>query len=143
MRKLAEGSARAANEVAQNVSGIRSRIEEVVTTMGRGTGKVADVEEVSRGADSALEQILASVDGVRLAAGQVEEAAARNAAAMEGVEASLVEVSGTAESHAASAEEVSAAAEEQCAATQEMSASSAELLHSAERMRELVSGFRT
>ncbi len=38
---------------------------------------------------------------------------------------------------------MSAAAEEQSAATQEMSASSAELLHAAERMRELVSGFRT
>jgi methyl-accepting chemotaxis protein len=143
VRKLAEGSARAANEVAGNVSGIRSRIEEVVASMGRGTGKVGDVEEVSRGADAALEQILAAVDGVRLAADQVEEAAARNAAAMEGVELSLAEVSGTSESHAASAEEVSAAAEEQSAATQEMSASSAELLHSAERMRELVSGFRT
>jgi methyl-accepting chemotaxis protein len=142
VRKLAEGSARAANEVAQNVSGIRSRIEEVVQSMGRGTGKVADVEEVSRGADSALEQILAAVDGVRLAADQVEQAAARNSAAMGGVEASLAEVSGTSESHAASAEEVSAAAEEQSAATQEMSASSAELLHAAERMRELVSGFR-
>jgi len=143
VRKLAEGSARAANEVAQNVSGIRSRIEVVVASMGRGTGKVADVEEVSRGADSALEQILAAVDGVRVAADQVEQAAARNAGAMEGVEASLAEVSGTSESHAASAEEVSAAAEEQSAATQEMSASSAELLHAAERMRELVSGFRT
>ena len=143
VRKLAEGSARAANEVAQNVSGIRTRIADVVQTMSRGTDKVQDVEEVSRGADSALEQILAAVDGVRLAADQVEEAAGRNAAAMEGVEAALVEVSGTAESHAASAEEVSAAAEEQSAATQEMSASSAELLHAAERMRELVSGFQT
>jgi methyl-accepting chemotaxis protein len=143
VRKLAEGSARAANEVAQNVSGIRTRIGDVVQTMSRGTEKVQDVEEVSRSADSALEQILAAVDGVRMAADQVEEAAARNAAAMEGVEAALAEVSGTSESHAASAEEVSAAAEEQSAATQEMSASSAELLHAAERMRELVSGFRT
>ncbi|HEY0019885.1 MAG TPA: HAMP domain-containing methyl-accepting chemotaxis protein [Longimicrobium sp.] len=143
VRKLAEGSARAANEVAQNVSGIRTRIADVVQTMSRGTEKVQDVEEVSRGADSALEQILAAVDGVRLAADQVEEAAARNSAAMGGVEAALTEVSGTAESHAASAEEVSAAAEEQSAATQEMSASSAELLHAAERMRELVSGFQT
>jgi methyl-accepting chemotaxis protein len=143
VRKLAEGSARAAQEVAQNVQGIRGRIEEVVQTMERGTTKVADVEEVSRGADSALEQILAAVDGVRLAAGQVEEAADRNTAAMEGVDTALAEVSGTSESHAASAEEVSAAAEEQSAATEEMSASSSELLHAAERMRELVSGFRT
>jgi methyl-accepting chemotaxis protein len=143
VRKLAEGSAHAAQEVAQNVQGIRRRIEEVVQTMGQGTSRVADVEEVSRSADSALEQILAAVDGVRLAAARVEEAAARNAEAMQGVDSALTEVSSTAESHAASAEEVSAAAEEQSAATQEMSASSSELLHSAERMRELVSGFRT
>ncbi|HEY0036193.1 MAG TPA: HAMP domain-containing methyl-accepting chemotaxis protein, partial [Longimicrobium sp.] len=143
VRKLAEGSARAANEVAQNVQAIRGRIAEVVGTMGRSTEKVADVEEVSRGADSALEQILAAVDGVRLAANQVEAAAVRNSQAMSGVESALTEVSTTSESHAASAEEVSAAAEEQSAATQEMSASSAELLHAAERMRELVSGFKT
>ncbi|HET7230605.1 MAG TPA: methyl-accepting chemotaxis protein [Longimicrobium sp.] len=143
VRKLAEGSARAAQEVAQNVHAIRSRIEGVVGTMGRGQEKVADVEHVSKGADAALEQILAAVDGVRMAAGQVEDAVQRNGAAMEGVELAVAEVSGTSESHAASAEEVSAAAEEQSAATQEMSASSMELLHAAERMRELVSGFQT
>jgi methyl-accepting chemotaxis protein len=143
VRKLAEGSARAAQEVAQNVHAIRSRIEGVVGTMARGQEKVADVEHVSKGADAALEQILAAVDGVRSAADQVEDAVGRNSAAMEGVEMAVAEVSGTSESHAASAEEVSAAAEEQSAATQEMSASSMELLHSAERMRELVSGFQT
>jgi methyl-accepting chemotaxis protein len=143
VRKLAEGSARAAQEVAQNVHAIRSRIEGVVGTMGKGQEKVADVEHVSKGADSALEQILAAVDGVRLAAAQVEDAVGRNRSAMVGVETAVAEVSGTSESHAASAQEVSAAAEEQSAATEEMSASSAELLHAAERMRELVSGFQT
>ena len=142
VRKLAEGSARAAQEVAQNVGAIRKRIEGVVGTMSQGQAKVADVEHVSKGADSALEQILAAVDGVRLAADQVQVAVERNQQAMGGVESAVVEVSSTSESHAASAEEVSAAAEEQSAATQEMSASSAELLHAAERMRDLVSGFR-
>jgi len=143
VRKLAEGSARAAQEVAQNVSAIRSRIEGVVETMEEGTDKVAGVEEVSKSADAALEQIIAAVDGVRLAADRVVDAVTRNHEAMAGVEAGMSEVSGTSESHAASAQEVSAAAEEQSAATEEMSASSAELLHAAERMRELVSGFRT
>ena len=143
VRKLAEGSARAAQEVAQNVTGIRSRIEGVVGTMAQGTEKVAGVEEVSKGADAALEQIIAAVDGVRLAADRVVDAVTRNQEAMSEVEGGMAEVSGTSESHAASAQEVSAAAEEQSAATEEMSASSAELLHAAERMRELVSGFRT
>ncbi|MBW3572877.1 MAG: hypothetical protein KY467_17410 [Gemmatimonadetes bacterium] len=143
VRKLAEGSARAAQEVAQNVTAIRSRITGVVGTMAQGQTKVADVEHVSKGADAALEQILAAVDGVRLAAGQVQEAVERNRSAMDGVEAAVAEVASTSESHAASAEEVSAAAEEQSAATQEMSASSAELLHAAQQMRDLVSEFRT
>jgi methyl-accepting chemotaxis protein len=143
VRKLAEGSARAAHEVAQNVSGIRSHIEGVVGTMAEGQTKVADVEHVSKSADSALEQILAAVDGVRLAAGQVQEAVERNRDAMDGVEAAVAEVASTSESHAASAQEVSAAAEEQSAATEEMSASSAELLHAAQQMRDLVSEFRT
>lgn len=142
VRKLAEGSARAAQEVAQNVTAIRERIQGVVETMSEGQNKVADVEHVSKGADSALEQILAAVDGVRLAAEQVRVAVERNAEAMQGVEEAVAEVSGTSESHAASAEEVSAAAEEQSAATQEMSASSAELLMAAERMRQLVANFK-
>ncbi|HET6762035.1 MAG TPA: methyl-accepting chemotaxis protein, partial [Longimicrobiaceae bacterium] len=74
VRKLAEGSARAAQEVAQNVTAIRTRIEGVVGTMRQGTEKVADVEHVSMGADSALEQILSAVEGVRAAAEQVAAA---------------------------------------------------------------------
>jgi methyl-accepting chemotaxis protein len=143
VRKLAEGSARAAQEVAQNVGEIRSRIESVVGVMSDGTQKVAGVEEVSKGADAALEQIITAVAQVRVAADRVAEAVGRNEAAMQQVEQAVAEVAGTSESHAASAEEVSAAAEEQSAATQEMSASSAELLHAAERMKELVSGFQT
>jgi methyl-accepting chemotaxis protein len=142
VRKLAEGSARAADEVAGIVREIRGKIEGVAATMERGTEKVADVEEVSKGADAALEQILVAVDGVRQAVGQVAEAVERSHASMRDVESSLTHVSGTAESHAASAQEVSAAAEEQSAATEEMSATSAQLLESAERMRELVSGLR-
>jgi methyl-accepting chemotaxis protein len=141
VRKLAEGSARAAQEVTQSVHEIRSRIEGVVTTMEQGTQKVGGVAEVSRGADTALEQIIGAIDGVRLAAEQVSKAVERNIGAMKAVEVSVTEVTGTAESHAASAQEVSAAAEEQSAATEEMSASSAELLHSAERLKDLVSGF--
>ncbi|MGH7458343.1 MAG: methyl-accepting chemotaxis protein [Longimicrobiaceae bacterium] len=143
VRKLAEGSAKAASEVAQSVAEIRSKITQVVSTMEDGRDKVAGVEEVSRDADTALEQIITSVEGVRTASERVAGAVNRNREAAEGVEEALAEVLGTAESHAASAQEVSAAAEEQSAATQELSASSGELLDSAERLKRLVSGFQT
>lgn len=142
VRKLAEGSAQAAREVAQVVYDTRAKIKDVVSTIERGTERVAGVEEVSRSADQALEQIITAVDGVCQAADRVAGTVAHNRSAIQQVEQVLGEVSGTAESHAASAEEVSAAAEEQSAATQELSATSVQLLHSAERMKVLVSGLQ-
>jgi methyl-accepting chemotaxis protein len=142
VRKLAEGSAKAAQEVAQIVLEIRGKISETVKTMERGTSKVGGVEEVSKSADAALEQILTAIEDVRHAALDVATAVGGNRQAVKAVEQSLAEVSGTAESHAASAEEVSAAAEQQSAATEEMSAASAQLLHAADRMKELVSGLK-
>ncbi|HET7274111.1 MAG TPA: methyl-accepting chemotaxis protein [Longimicrobiaceae bacterium] len=143
VRKLAEGSANAADEVAETVHEIRSKIRSTVQTMERGSATVAGVEKVSRDADTALEQIMSSIGEIRGASQKVAEAVGGNQEAARGVDLALQDVSGTAESHAASAEEVSAAAEQQSAATEEMSAASSQLLLAAERMRELVSGWNT
>jgi methyl-accepting chemotaxis protein len=143
VRKLADGSARAADEIDSAVRQIRKQIETAAATMDRGVTHVAGVEEVSRGAESAFEEIAVAVERVRSAARSVDSAAEENRKAVLTVEENVRAVGATAESHAASAEEVSAAAEEQSAATEELSAASVELLHAAERLKELVSGFRT
>jgi methyl-accepting chemotaxis protein len=142
VRKLAEGSADAARDVAQVVDETRGKIRGVVVTIERSAEKVSGVEEVSRSADLALEQILDAVDGVRQAADRMAATVACNHEAILHVETALAEVSTTADSHAASAEEVSAAAEEQSAATQELFTTSTQLLQSAERMKALVSGLQ-
>jgi methyl-accepting chemotaxis protein len=142
VRKLADGSARAAQEAAQVVEEIRARIGSVARTMDEGTRRVAGAEEVSRTADGALEQIVAAIGHVRGAAHDVASAVGANLLALGGVERELGEVSSAAESHAASAEEVAAAAEQQSAATEEVSAASAELLLASDRMRKLVSDLR-
>jgi methyl-accepting chemotaxis protein len=143
VRKLADGSARAADEVSLTVRQIRSQIEAVTVTMNGGLAKVAGVEETSRSAEVAFEEIITAADQVRGAAESVETAATENRQAVISVEEHVRSVGATAESHAASAQQVSAAAQEQSAATEELSAASVELLHSAERLKELVSGFRT
>ncbi len=143
VRKLADGSARAADEIDVAVRQIRSQIENAAATMDRGVTQVANVEEVSRGAEAAFEDILAAVERVRAAASSVDAAADENRRAVISVEDNVRSIGATAENHAASAEEVSAAAEQQSAATEELSAASVELLHAAERLKELVSGFRT
>ena len=142
VRKLADGSARAADEVVTTVKFIQKQIAQVVATMSEGANKVTGVEEVSKGAEAAFEDIVAAVAEVREASMRVRQAAAENQRAVEGVEATVRQVGQTAESHAASAEQVSAAAEQQSAATQEMSAASVELLQAAEKLKELVAGFR-
>jgi methyl-accepting chemotaxis protein len=143
VRKLADGSARAADEIEAAVAQIRSQIENAAATMDRGVNQVAGVEEVSRSAEIAFEDIVAAVDRVRTAAASVEQSAEENRAAVASVEENVRAVGATAENHAASAEQVSAAAEEQSAATEQLSAASVELLHAAEKLKELVSGFRT
>ena len=142
VRKLADGSARAAQEVDSSVTQIREQIDTFITTMETGFSRVAGVEETSRGAEAAFEEIVAAVQQVADATHRVVQSAEMNRTAFETVEDAVRNVGAAAESHAASAQEVSAAAEEQSAATQEMSAASVELLMSADRLKELVSGFK-
>ena len=143
VRKLADGSARAADEVASAMKRIRSQIDAVSATMEAGATKVARVEVASKGADAAFEEIAEAVCRVQRAAECVTTAARENSEALGSVEQYVRAVGATAEGHAASAEQVSAAAQEQSAATQELSAASVELLNAAEKLKELVSGFRT
>jgi methyl-accepting chemotaxis protein len=143
VRKLADGSARAANEVATTMKFIQKQIGKVVETMAVGSAKVAGVEQASKGAETAFEDIVSAVAEVRDAAARVALAADENQSAVVKVEETVRQVGQTAESHAASAQQVSAAAEEQSAATEEMSAASVELLQAADKLKELVSGFRT
>jgi methyl-accepting chemotaxis protein len=143
VRKLADGSARAADEVSATVHGIREQIRAVTNTIDAGYDKVAGVEEASKGADAAFEEIVTAVARVRDAAARVASAAEENRNATVTVDEHVRAVGATAESHAASAEQVSAAAQEQSAATEELSAASVELLNAAEKLKDLVSEFRT
>jgi methyl-accepting chemotaxis protein len=142
VRKLADASARASGEVATTVKQIREQIDAYVANLETGFARVAGVEETSKGAEAAFEEIVSGVLQSRDAAERVAKAADMNRAAFETVDDAMRNVGAAAESHAASAQEVSAAAEEQSAATQEMSAASVELLMAADKLKELVSGFR-
>jgi methyl-accepting chemotaxis protein len=142
VRKLADASAQAADEVSRTVRQVRKEIQHVVTIMGRGTTTVRGVERVSEGAESAFEEIILAVAEVREAAGGVAVFATDNLQEVAGVKETVGTVGATAELHAASAQQVAAAAQEQSAATEEMSAAATELLYAAERLKELVSGFK-
>jgi len=142
VRKLADESAAAAEQVTETLQQLRGQVEKVSRTMADGVVKVQGVETVSQGAARGLEEIVTAVQGVEDAARKVAEAASLNRQAAEEIESVSSLVTEQASKHAGAAESVTAAAEEQSASTQEMAAAAGEMLAAAERLRTVVGGFR-
>ncbi len=143
VRRLADSSATAAEDVAKTVQHVRSQVRGVSQTMETGSAKVQGIEGVAQAAARALEQISIAVEEVHNAAEEVEREAVANRAIVEQLGERTQEVSQAASEHASASEEVTAAAEEQTASTEEMAASAGELLQGATRLTALMQEFKT
>jgi methyl-accepting chemotaxis protein len=142
VRQLADESAQAAEGVARTTALIREQVDEVTATMAVGQAKVRGIESVAEGAARGLAEIIATVEAVEQAAGRLAQAAQANRETTDRLKARADHLAGRSMSHASGAEQVTAAAEEQGASTEEMAAAASGLLVAAERLRELVQGFR-
>jgi methyl-accepting chemotaxis protein len=143
VRTLAEQSSRAADEVAENVRRIRTRVASATRAVETGTTRLRDVENVAGAASAALERIEEAVARVETASSRVTEMVFDNRAAIAAAEDALVSARDAAASHAAAAEEVAASTEQTAATVQQVSAT-AELLQSgAVRVHDMVKEFRT
>ena len=143
VRRLADSSATAAEDVAKTVQFIRNQVREVSHTMETGSAKVQGIETVAAAAASALEQISRAVGEVHGAAGEVEREAVANRRIVEELGIRTQEVSQAASEHASASEQVTAAAEEQSASTEEMASSAGDLLQGATRLTALMQEFKT
>jgi methyl-accepting chemotaxis protein len=142
VRKLADESTAAAEQVTETLQHLREQVARVARTMDEGALKVQGVEAVSQGAAGGLDAIVKAVAGIEEGARRVAGAAAENRRAAEHIEEVSDAVGTRAGHHAAAAESVMAAAEQQSASTQEVAAAAAEMLAAAERLRNVVAGFR-
>src|SRR5919106_469943 len=143
VRRLADSSARAAEDVAKTVQFIRNQVREVSHTMESGTAKVEGIEAVAGAAARALEQISSAVGEGHGAAAEVEREAVANRRIVEELGLRTQEVSQAASEHASASEQVTAAAEEQSASTEEMAASAGDLLQGATRLTSMMQQFKT
>jgi methyl-accepting chemotaxis protein len=143
VRRLADSSARAAEEVTKTVEFIHKQVREVSGTMERGSSTVSGIETVAQAAAGALEEIAEAVQVVHTAATGMKTEAEQNVRVVDQLGTKTVEVSGAATEHASASEEVTAAAEEQSASTEEMAASAADLLQGATRLTSLMQQFKT
>ncbi len=143
VRRLADSSATAAEDVAKTVQFIRNQVREVSHTMESGSSKVQGIETVASAAARALEQISTAVREVHGAASEVEREAVANQKIVEELGIRTQEVSQAASEHASASEQVTAAAEEQSASTEEMASSAGDLLQGATRLTALMQQFKT
>jgi methyl-accepting chemotaxis protein len=143
VRRLADSSAAAAEDVAKTVEYIRAQIREVSGTMEVGSAKVSGVEGVAAAAAGGLEQIAEAVALVSAAAADVVREAAVNRRMVDDLGRKTSGAAQTATEHASMSEEVTAAAEEQTASTEAMAAAAGELLQGAQRLAMLMTDFRT
>lgn len=143
IRKLADQSRAAADDVVALTGSVTSRVARTYATMERGESGVGELERVSHEIDEALEAILVSAERTRVAADGVARTADDNVRVVQSATDSLTLVARTAEGHAATALQVSASSEEQSAACGQMSAASVVLLNGSTHLRNIVGELKT
>jgi methyl-accepting chemotaxis protein len=143
VRRLADSSATAAEDVAKTVQFIRKQVRDVSLTMEAGSERVQGIESVATAAARALEEISDAMREVHGAAAEVAREAAANREIVEQLGLRTQEASQAASEHASASEEVTAAAEEQSASTGEMANSAGDLLQAANRLTSLMEEFKT
>jgi methyl-accepting chemotaxis protein len=143
VRRLADSSSTAAEEVAKTVLFIRNQVREVSDTMDVGSAKVHGIETVATAAARALEDIAAAVQEVHEAAAEVVREAEANRRIVAQLGERTQEVSQAATEHASASEQVTAAAQEQTASTEQMAAAAGDLLQGATRLTALMQDFKT
>jgi len=143
VRRLADSSARAAEDVTKTVEFIRRQVRDVSGTMEVGSSKVAGIGTVAAAAAGALEEIARAVEDVNEAAHAVAAEAQEHRRIVDELGRRTQQVAQSANEHAAASEEVTAAAEEQSASTEQMAAAAGELLQGAQRLTTAVQDLKT
>lgn len=143
VRKLAEGSARAANQIAGIVREIQRTTSDTVGIM-EGSAKEANEGAVVVGdAEQALSRIKDAVETIGAETHAISQATDSIAEGSNKVVEIISTVASISEESASSTEEVSASIEEQTASMEEISAAAAELAETADRLRGLIEEVKT
>lgn len=142
VRKLAEQSGNAAQQIAGLISGIQEEITKITSTMEQGTQEIEEGVRTAKQAgtnfsdvENAIQDILRVVEETNRSVKLVNQEAANAVITMQNVSAVTEETS-------AATEEVSAAVEEQTATINTIANTSQQLLQLAEELHERVAKFK-
>ena len=142
VRKLADGSAKSAGDIAEMIDEVKvesRRLQETITESSRSIG--AGKKNIDITADS-FREILATVVETERKANSIADLSQMQTTGAEKMVTMVDEIAKVAEDNAASTEHVSAATEEQSAAMQEMVYATQELAKLAEELLQSVERFQ-
>ena len=142
VRKLAEESQHAAQEISGLIGAIQNETAVVVDVVEDGAEKTADGVNVVEQTREAFISIGEAVQDMTARVGQIAAAAQEVTASAGDMRRSIGEAATVAEDSSASAEQVSASTQETSASSQQIATSAGDMALSAEKLRELVSQFR-
>ncbi len=142
VRKLAEQSREAAEQISSLIREIQGETAKAVETMESGTREVAAGAEVVGKSGRAFEAIVEAVQTVVAQIHEVGAATQQLATGSQQVVKSVESIAAITEQSAAGAEEVSASSEEQSASVEEIAASAESLAEMAQDLQKAVASFK-
>ena len=143
VRKLAEGSARAASQIAGIIREIQRTINETVVLMENSTSEAGEGASVVGDAGKALSSIKDAVETIGAETNAISQATDSVAEGSVKVVEIISTVASISEESSSGTQEVSASIEEQTASMEEITAAAMELADTADRLRGLIEGIHT
>lgn len=143
VRKLAEGSARAASQIAGIIREIQRTIGGTVVAMENSAREADEVADVVGEAGASLDRIKAAAETIGAETGAISGATDNIADGANRVVELINTVASISEQSASGTEEVSSTIQEQTASMQEISAAATELAEMADRLNKIIEGIKT
>ncbi len=142
VRKLAEGSARSAQEISALTREILEGAKNAVNASESGAVEVGEGREMVLNFGQTFRQIVSTVEEINSMVKEIADMSSQQATNNAQVVQALAEIANAAEETASSSEEASSSTEEQTSAMEEMSASAQELSMMANDLLETVGRFQ-
>ncbi|MGO9902814.1 MAG: methyl-accepting chemotaxis protein [Solirubrobacteraceae bacterium] len=142
VRKLAEDSRRAAEEIADLIGAMQAETGRAVKVVDEGSRRTEDGAAVVEQTRAAFISIGQAVDDMNARIEQIAAAAEQITASTGSLQQSVGEVAAVAEQSSAATEEVSASSQQTSAAAQQIAASAEQLAGTAESLSALIGHFR-
>ena len=142
VRKLAEQSSAATNEIEQTITHMIESIQVAAGAIESAEEKVAASKEVTVETEKSFDSIRKRLEDVRTNIEQISQAVDHTAQDMQDVVGNAQNISAVAEKTGANAETVAAASEEQSASLHDVSDSAESLAQTASKLNDITSKFR-